>query len=562
MSVPGSFIGHAAGTLGRVLRPVRERLARRPDSEHVQAVCRLFLLAAFAAYAWSTLRGDPSSAATLDRALSGVRAGVAASLAILAWILANPGASAVRRVAGMLLDTASAGYQVFLLGFAGIPLYFAYFWITIGNGFRFGRRHLLASFALNIASFLTVLACSDYWIRNRTLGLFLLFGMAAVSLYQAIMIGARDRMEQNLKTANEELFRTNDLLFREKERAQVTLYSIGDAVLVTDVRGRVEMINRAGETLTGWTLAEARGRPVEKIFRVICRKGSLLCPELVEEIARRGEVVELEGSPALVSRDGTTRSIESSGAPIRDPGGSIIGFILVFRDITEKEKREELVRSREQLSKLAAHLQKAREEERTRIAREIHDELGNMLTVLKLELANLPLDDPGLLKEKVLTMSAHIGNTGASLRKIVTQLRPALLDTVGPVAAIAWLIRDFRDRTGIDCESTLPREEIPMDPDVSTTLFRILQEALTNVARHSGANLVRVRLSFEEGGLVLQIRDNGRGITEEQMATPKSFGLIGIRERVEHWGGQAEIQGEPGRGTSLTVSIPLRGVHA
>ncbi len=225
--------------------------------------------------------------------------------------------------------------------------------------------------------------------------------------------------------------------------------------------------------------------------------------------------------------------------------------------VKEREKREELARSRNQLSKLAAHLQAAREEERTRIAREIHDELGNMLTVLRMDLANLPLADRKCLAEGVREISARVAHASSSLKKIVTQLRPSLLDTVGLVAAVGWLIRDFSERTGIPCEADIPTDELSAGRDLSTTVFRILQEALTNVARHSKADGVFIRLTEANDNIVLMVQDNGIGFSPDRVSPRESFGLMGIRERVDHCRGEMEVRSAPGEGAMLSIKLPI-----
>jgi PAS domain S-box-containing protein len=215
--------------------------------------------------------------------------------------------------------------------------------------------------------------------------------------------------------------------------------------------------------------------------------------------------------------------------------------------------------ARQRLRDLAEYLQAAREEERTRIARGIHDELGQALTALKMDLAwlakRLPVELPHL-GERATTMSDLIDDTMQTVRHIATELRPGLLDNLGLTAATEWQTQEFAQRTGIDCEVHLSEEEVAVDPDVSTALFRILQEALTNVARHAEATKVTVDLEEGPKELVMVIRDNGRGITESEIANPRSLGLTGMRERARSWGGDVAFQGVPGRGTTVTVRIP------
>jgi signal transduction histidine kinase len=231
-------------------------------------------------------------------------------------------------------------------------------------------------------------------------------------------------------------------------------------------------------------------------------------------------------------------------------------------EVTERKRvEEELRRSHEQLRNLSAHIESATEAERTSIAREVHDELGQALTAIKMDLAwlnkRLPKGQKALIK-KTGEISRLIGTTIQTVKRISTKLRPGVLDDLGLIAAIEWQVQEFQERTRIKCELTAEGEDINLDRDLATAVFRILQEALTNVARHANATRVEVSLKKGDGQLLLQVRDNGRGITEKQIAHPKSFGLIGMRERVRSWDGRVKIDGISGRGTIVTVSIPLK----
>ncbi len=235
---------------------------------------------------------------------------------------------------------------------------------------------------------------------------------------------------------------------------------------------------------------------------------------------------------------------------------------LIGNVLERKRAEDELKSSREQLRNLSAHLQTVREEEGKHIAREIHDELGQALTALKMDIYwlinKLPTDLKPLL-EKTKSMSKLIDTTIQTVQRILTELRPGLLDDLGLAAAIEWQAEEFQKRTGIKCEVTLDPEEIIMDQDRSTAIFRILQEALTNVSRHANATRVRVNLREKAGKLILKVKDNGIGITEKQISDPKSFGLIGIRERVHLFGGEFKISAIRDKGTTVTASIPLGG---
>ena len=224
---------------------------------------------------------------------------------------------------------------------------------------------------------------------------------------------------------------------------------------------------------------------------------------------------------------------------------------------------EELRRSQEELRTLAARLQAVREEERARLAREIHDELSGSLTTLKMDLSLLPdraAKDRNLFLEKLTSMSVLIDDTLARVHKIVTELRPVVLDKVGLVAAIEWQASEFQERLGIACETHLPAEEILSDSDRSTAVFRILQEALTNVMRHANATKVVVDLRSEAESLILSVRDNGKGIDPKVIYAHNSTGLLGMRERALSLGGVTRITTLPEGGTLVSVRIPQNNV--
>jgi len=221
---------------------------------------------------------------------------------------------------------------------------------------------------------------------------------------------------------------------------------------------------------------------------------------------------------------------------------------------------EELRTSQMELRNLSLYLQTAREEERTRIAREIHDELGQALTALKMDVSWLkkrlgPEQDP--LEAKTVTMAQVIDATMQTIQRLSGELRPGILDDIGLAAAIEWQAGEFEKRTGILCRLQVSPEEITLDRDRSTAVFRIFQEALTNVARHAEATEVTASLQAREGAVDLKVADNGKGITERELASPRSFGLLGIRERVLFLGGEVAIAGTPGQGTTVRVEIPL-----
>ncbi|MFQ5672101.1 MAG: ATP-binding protein [Nitrospinales bacterium] len=226
----------------------------------------------------------------------------------------------------------------------------------------------------------------------------------------------------------------------------------------------------------------------------------------------------------------------------------------------ELERRvEELKDYRERLRELNNRQQAVREEEKTRIAREVHDELGQALTALKMELACVESElgeKNEALRERTRAMGKLIDGTVTSVQRICIELRPQILDVLGLRDAMEWLAQEFQKRNGIQCDMTWDNDSVDLSRDHSTTFFRIFQETLTNVARHSEADHVWVSFKNNQAHMTLEVKDNGKGIKNDQARKTKSFGLMGIRERAILWGGEVNIRSAPGEGTTVSVKIP------
>jgi signal transduction histidine kinase len=236
-------------------------------------------------------------------------------------------------------------------------------------------------------------------------------------------------------------------------------------------------------------------------------------------------------------------------------------YTVILRDVSARvHAMEELRRSKEELSQLAAAAEETREQEKSRIARELHDELGQSLTMLRMDLAwckaNFPAGVPGV-HAKLERMEALLKTTVAATRRIASDLRPLMLDDLGLVPALEWLVQNVAQRSGIECRFAIDDPALVLPPAHSTAVFRIVQEALTNIAKHAKAAHAEVDVRQRDGMLSIVVRDDGVGFVPDTPREPSSFGLLGLRERTSLLRGTATLRSAPGAGTTLEVTLPL-----
>ena len=377
----------------------------------------------------------------------------------------------------------------------------------------------------------------EAWMRLIIVGMFVCFG-----IYAQLLMNARKQAQAALAVANAELTQIFE--------------TSADGMRVID---RTFNMLRANETfceLTGMRKKDALGKKCYEVFRgPLCHTDG--CP--LTRILNGEDRVECDSEK--IPENGPEIQCIVTATPFKGPEGEVIGIVEDFKDISQRKQTEkELIQSRRQLRELTSHLESAREMERTRIAREIHDELGQSLTALKMELhwclKRLPRDDPELLK-KAQTLPGLVDANVHLVQKISSELRPGLLDNLGLSAAVEWQTGQFQERTSIPCDIICEPNEIVLDHTRSTALFRIFQETLTNIIRHADATGVEIMLRKKHASVELTVTDNGKGITEQDMADPKSFGLMGIKERVYSLGGSVSISGKKHKGTTVRVSVPL-----
>ena len=348
-----------------------------------------------------------------------------------------------------------------------------------------------------------------------------------------------------------------EALQKSEEEKRLVLESTIDLVVYHDRDQRVIWANRAACDSLGMEPGDLVGRHCYELWHR-SDKRCVGCP--VKKALKTGESHNAEiGTP-----DGRMWLVR--GYPVQDEKGQVTAAVEFATDITERKlAQEELEASRQQMRALSARVLAAQEEERTRISREIHDELAQALTALRFDLTSLrrhPPKNSDILAGKLRNMDDRIGETIRTVQRISAELRPGMLDDLGLVSAIEWYSRDFQERTGIKCGLKVEPEDFTLDTGRSTTIFRIFQEALTNVARHASATRVRVNLQKSPEKLLLKLTDNGQGITARQASSGKSLGLTGMRERARLWNGSVTIKGTEGKGTHVLVEIPLSEASA
>ena len=328
-----------------------------------------------------------------------------------------------------------------------------------------------------------------------------------------------------------------------------------DGILSVDEQQTIVLYNRAAEKIFGWPAAEVKGKPLEMLIPQRFRGG-------------HGEQVRRFGATGVSSRrmvgrtgdrmvyglraSGEEFPIDASISQVDTPEGKL--YTVILRDITDR------VRAQEELAAFAAEAAGVREQEKTRIARELHDELAQSLTALKMDtiwVRDHLREDPGGAADKLREMLVLLDGSVASVRRIAADLRPLVLDDLGLAPAIEWLVQNFTQRTGVAAELDVD-EELELEEPYATAVFRIVQESLANAGKHSRARHVQVRVAREGDEMVLSVRDDGVGFSLEQPRKPQSLGIVGLRERAYLLQGRVDIRSAPGAGTVVEARIPVR----
>ena len=359
-----------------------------------------------------------------------------------------------------------------------------------------------------------------------------------------------------------ERVRAEELLARSEARLRGILDSAMDAIITVDGRQHIVLFNAAAEQVFGCPREQAIGAPLAWFIPERFRA------DHGEHLRRFGETGassrRMGGSRIVMGlrRNGEEFPIDASISQTSEQGQHF--YTVILRDVTERKRSEEaLGRSREEIRKLALAAQSLNEQEKSRVARELHDELGQALTALKIDVGWLREGLAGMPNEihrKLASMQVLLDGTVAATRRISADLRPLILDDLGLEAAADWLVQNFTTRTGVACELAVTRGKLDLADPHATTVFRALQESLTNIAKHAAASQVEVTLEREADSVVLTVRDNGKGFASGAPRKPESLGLLGLHERASLLEGEVTVESAPGRGTSIEVRLPMEPV--
>lgn len=345
-------------------------------------------------------------------------------------------------------------------------------------------------------------------------------------------------------------------------RLDAIVDSAMDPIITVDEAQGIVLFNRAAEQVFRCARAEALGAPLE---RFIPRRFRAAHRGHVEKFGRTGVTSRrMSESTTLwaLRADGEEFPIEASISQAAEPGSRY--YTVILRDITLRKLSEDtLLRQQRELRELSARVVEAREEEKTRIARELHDELGQLLTALKMDLAWLRERLPAggaELATKAQAMGQLLDQTVASTRRISADLRPLMLDDLGLADAATWLVSDFASRSGVHCEIDVSGDDAfaEVAGNVSTAVYRALQESLTNIAKHARASHAWVVLRAADGQVYFEVEDDGQGIADGDTDKERSLGLKGMHERVAYFGGTLEIARAPRGGTRVRATVPSR----
>ena len=414
---------------------------------------------------------------------------------------------------------------------------------------------------LGLLAFTILLAFAALWFEeHRSEILATAAGAASIIVALAIFLIYRQATARLRET--HERVRAQALLARSEARLSGIVDSAMDAIITIDESQHVVLFNAAAETMFGCPREQAIGAPLARFIPERFRQAHA---GHVGSFGRAGTASRRMGGMRVVTglrASGEEFPIDASISQLAEDGHKL--YTVVLRDVTERVRADQALReSKEELQLLASEAHQAREHEQSRIARELHDELGQSLTALKMLFASLRetvAQRDGAEAQKLDKMGAVLDRTVAATRRIAADLRPLMLDDLGLIPAIEWLAEDFTQRHGVPCTLAIDDPELQVTAVHASAIFRIVQESLTNVARHARARRVEVRIARNDSGVTIGVRDDGVGFATDAPRAPNSRGLLGMRERAYLLGGTIAVQSVPGRGTAVEVRLPLVAV--
>ncbi|HEY8252397.1 MAG TPA: PAS domain-containing sensor histidine kinase [Burkholderiales bacterium] len=394
-------------------------------------------------------------------------------------------------------------------------------------------------------------------------GLAFVRGLESPWLLGGVIISDMVVIGLSVLVAAREVLLADERTEASKTQLEAIVDSAMDAIITVDEAQNIVLFNRAAEQVFRVRREEMLGTPLDRLLPTRFRGAHR---DHIEGFGRTGVTSRRMGDVttlwALRAGSDEEFPIEASISQAAEGGKRF--YTVILRDITlRKQAEDSLKESQRELRELSARVLEAREEEKAHIARELHDELGQLLTALKMDLGwvreRLPADSE--LAPRVAEMGTLLDRTVGATRRISADLRPLMLDDLGLADAAAWLIDDFAKRSGVTCKVDIAEELPDLSKAVATAVYRAVQESLTNIARHAGARSAWVVLAVEDDALYVEVEDDGRGIAPEDLAKARSVGLKGMRERIAFLGGTFEIARAPRGGTRLRLRVPLRGLQ-
>jgi PAS domain S-box-containing protein len=407
--------------------------------------------------------------------------------------------------------------------------------------------------SLNIAAF----TLGVPWLTGASLACDLLLVIAGLAM------AVRQSLRAEAQTSRAEQISASARLALAQSEARLAAIvdSAMDAIITVDREQHILLFNRAAEQMFKCSRESAIGSALDRFIPARFRNAHR---GHIDQFGHTGVTNRRMGEDNMLwalRADGEEFPIEASIS--QSAQGEHRYFTVILRDVTRRKEFEDaLKRQRGELRALSAQVQEAREDEKTRIARELHDELGQLLSALKMDMGwlreRLPAGDEAL-SAKAGRMTETLDQTVTSIRRIAADLRPLMLDDLGLADAVSWLVEDFSQRSGVACKlQAAGTEKLDgIDRTLANTVYRALQESLTNIGRHAEAANAWITLALDAEQIRLEVEDDGRGITADDLAKARSLGLKGMRERVLHVGGQIEISRAPRGGTRLSLRVPV-----